>query len=75
MPGQRPSRSLAPTRNLRAILPMARALNAKSLGFEVIYDKSYPPGTTDYGPIVRAIQATSPDMVFAGCLPAGYAWV
>ena len=44
-------------------------LNAKSLGFEVIYDKSYPPGTTDYGPIVRAIQATSPDMVFAAAYP------
>jgi branched-chain amino acid transport system substrate-binding protein len=40
-------------------------LNAKSLGFEVIYDKSYPPGTTDYGPIIRAIQ----DMVFGAAYP------
>jgi branched-chain amino acid transport system substrate-binding protein len=43
--------------------------NAKSLGFEVIYDKSYPPGTTDFSPIIRAIQATSPDMVFAAAYP------
>jgi branched-chain amino acid transport system substrate-binding protein len=43
--------------------------NAKSLGFEVIYDKNYPPGTTDFGPIIRAIGATSPDMVFAAAYP------
>jgi branched-chain amino acid transport system substrate-binding protein len=43
--------------------------NAKSLGFQVIYDKSYPPGTTDFGPIIRAIQATSPDMMFAAAYP------
>jgi branched-chain amino acid transport system substrate-binding protein len=43
--------------------------NATSLGFQVVYDKSYPPGTTDFGPIVRAIQATSPDMVFAAAYP------
>jgi branched-chain amino acid transport system substrate-binding protein len=43
--------------------------NAKSLGFEVIYDKSYPPGTTDFGPIIRSIQAISPDMVFAAAYP------
>ena len=43
--------------------------NAKSLGFEIIYDKSYPPGTTDFSPIIRAIQATSPDMVFAAAYP------
>ncbi len=46
----------------------ARA-NAKSLGFEIIYDKSYPPGTTDFGPILHAIQAASPDMVFAAAYP------
>ncbi len=30
---------------------------------------TYPPTTTDYTPIVRAIQATSPDMVFVGSYP------
>ena len=44
-------------------------LNAKSLGFDIVYDKSYPPGTTDFGPIVRAIQATAPDVVFAAAYP------
>ena len=46
----------------------ARA-NAESLGFEIVYNKSYPPGTTDFGPILRAVQATSPDMVFAAAYP------
>jgi branched-chain amino acid transport system substrate-binding protein len=43
--------------------------NAKSLGFEAVYDKSYPPGTTDLGPIIHAIRATAPDLVFAAAYP------
>jgi branched-chain amino acid transport system substrate-binding protein len=42
---------------------------AKKLGLKVVYDKSYPPNTTDYTPIVRAIQATNPDIVFVGSYP------
>jgi branched-chain amino acid transport system substrate-binding protein len=37
--------------------------NAKQYGFEVVYDKNYPPSTTDFSPIVRAIQAVNPDLV------------
>jgi branched-chain amino acid transport system substrate-binding protein len=37
--------------------------NAKKYGFKVVYDKSYPPSTTDFSPIIRAIQATNPDIV------------
>ena len=40
----------------------ARA-NAKQFGFEVVYDKTYPPNTTDFSPIVRAIQAANADFV------------
>jgi branched-chain amino acid transport system substrate-binding protein len=40
----------------------ARA-NAKAHGLKVVYDKSYPPSTADFAPIVRAIQATNPDLV------------
>ena len=43
--------------------------NAKAGGFDIVYDKSYPPGTTDMVPIVRAIQATNPDLVFACSYP------
>ncbi len=37
--------------------------NAKAAGFKVVYDKTYPPAQTDFTPIVRAIQATNPDLV------------
>jgi branched-chain amino acid transport system substrate-binding protein len=42
---------------------------AKKLGLKVVYDRSYPPSTTDYTPIVRAIQAASPDIVFVASYP------
>jgi branched-chain amino acid transport system substrate-binding protein len=37
--------------------------NAKKAGLKIVYDKSYPPTTTDFSPIVRAIQATNADLV------------
>src|SRR6266436_6585953 len=37
--------------------------NAKAAGLKIVYDKRYPPATTDFAPIVRAIQATNPDIV------------
>src|SRR5882762_5142961 len=42
---------------------------AKSLGLKVVYDKSYPLSTADYSPIVRAIQATNPEIVFVASYP------
>ena len=41
----------------------------KKLGLKVVYDKTYPPNTTDYTPIVRAIQATNPDVVYVASYP------
>jgi branched-chain amino acid transport system substrate-binding protein len=41
----------------------------KKHGFDLVYDKSYPPGTTDFGPVVRALQATNPDIVYIGAYP------
>lgn len=43
--------------------------NAKALGFSVIYDRSYPPATTDFTPIVRAAQAANADLVFVAAYP------
>ena len=37
--------------------------NVKKYGFKSVYDKNYPPSTTDFSPIIRAIQATNPDLV------------
>jgi branched-chain amino acid transport system substrate-binding protein len=47
----------------------ARAV-MKRLGFKTVYDKTYPPNTTDYTPIVRAIAATNPDIFLACSYPA-----
>jgi branched-chain amino acid transport system substrate-binding protein len=41
----------------------------KKHGFKLVYDKSYPPSTTDFGPVVRAVQATNPDILFIGAYP------
>ena len=46
----------------------ARA-NAKKIGLDIVYDKTYPPSTTDYSPIIRAIQATNPDVVCVASYP------
>jgi len=46
----------------------ARA-NAKAAGLDIVYDKSYPPSTVDYTPIVRAVQATNPDFVYVASYP------
>jgi branched-chain amino acid transport system substrate-binding protein len=37
--------------------------NAKELKLKITYDRTYPPSTTDFAPIVRAIQAGNPDLV------------
>jgi branched-chain amino acid transport system substrate-binding protein len=36
--------------------------NANKAGLKIVYDKNYPPNTTDFAPIVRAVQATNPDL-------------
>jgi branched-chain amino acid transport system substrate-binding protein len=46
----------------------ARA-NAKAGGFTIIYDATYPPTTTDFAPVIRAVQAANPDIVFAAAYP------
>ena len=43
--------------------------NAKKFGFQVVYDRTYPPATVDYTPIVRAIRATNPDLVLLASYP------
>jgi branched-chain amino acid transport system substrate-binding protein len=36
--------------------------NAMKSSFKIVYEKSYPPSTTDFSPIVRAVQAANPDL-------------
>jgi branched-chain amino acid transport system substrate-binding protein len=43
--------------------------NAKSAGFIIVYDKTFPPSTTDFSPIVRAIEAANADIVYVASYP------
>jgi branched-chain amino acid transport system substrate-binding protein len=43
--------------------------NAKKLNLNVVYNRRYPPNTTDFTPIVRAIAATNPDVVVVCSYP------
>ncbi|HJU18160.1 MAG TPA: amino acid ABC transporter substrate-binding protein [Stellaceae bacterium] len=43
--------------------------DAKTFGLQIVYDKTYPPTTTDYTPILHAVQATKPDAVFVASYP------
>ncbi|MCY4451143.1 MAG: amino acid ABC transporter substrate-binding protein [Immundisolibacterales bacterium] len=42
---------------------------ADKLGLEIVYDESYHPKTADFSPIVNAIQARKPDIVFVASYP------
>src|SRR5713101_3755511 len=44
-------------------------VNLKKAGLEVVYDKNYPLTTTDFTPIIRAMQATNADVVFISSYP------
>ena len=41
----------------------------KKFGFKTVYDRTYPPSTQDFTPVVRAIKATNPDIVFIASYP------
>ena len=45
----------------RKLLPAA--------GFDLVYDKSYPLGTQDYSPVIRAAKAANPDAFIAYSYP------
>ena len=42
---------------------------SKKNGFEIVYDKSYPLGTQDYTPVVKAAKAANPDAFVAWSYP------
>jgi branched-chain amino acid transport system substrate-binding protein len=46
----------------------ARTL-AKKGGIKSVYDQNYPPATTDFSSLIRAIRASRPDMVFVMSYP------
>jgi branched-chain amino acid transport system substrate-binding protein len=44
--------------------------NAKEAGLTVVYNRSYPPTTADFTPIVRSIAAAHADVVYMASYPA-----
>ncbi len=43
--------------------------NAKAAGLKIAYDRTYPPTTVDFTPIIRAVQAANPDFVYVASYP------
>ena len=43
--------------------------NAKAAGLRIVYDRTYPPTTVDFTPIIRAVQAANPDFVYVASYP------
>ena len=46
-----------------------RAAKFKTAGFEIVYDKSYPLGTQDLAPVIKAAKAANPDAFVAWSYP------
>lgn len=40
--------------------------HARKLGYEIVFNQTYPPGVTDLTPLLSAMKATSPDVVISG---------
>src|SRR6202521_2508250 len=47
----------------------AREIIKEMGGFELVLDRNYPPSTTDFAPILRAVQAANPDIVYVAAYP------
>jgi branched-chain amino acid transport system substrate-binding protein len=52
----------------QTVIAGARETVAK-LGFKAVYDRSYPPSTVDFAPIVRAVNAVNPDIICIASYP------
>jgi branched-chain amino acid transport system substrate-binding protein len=50
-------------------------LNAKAAGLRIVYDSSYPPTTADFTPVVRAVRATNPDVIYVASYPTDSAGI
>ncbi len=59
----------ADVRNTRAMRWMVRGKMPRGACVEVVFERTYPPSTTEFTSVVRAMQAANPDVVFAATLP------
>jgi branched-chain amino acid transport system substrate-binding protein len=44
-------------------------INAKKYGVKIVYDRTYPSNTVDFGSIMRPIKAANPDLIFLASYP------
>lgn len=44
--------------------------HARRLGLRTVYDKVYPPNTVNFTPVLRSLQAASPDVIYVASYPA-----
>lgn len=42
---------------------------AKALNMQVVYDQAYPPNTVEFSSILRALNATKPDIIYVASYP------
>ena len=49
--------------------------NAATAGLKLVYDQAYPPTTTDYAPILRAVRATNPEIIYIASYPTDTAGI
>jgi branched-chain amino acid transport system substrate-binding protein len=49
----------------RSVMDGAKA-HAVELGFDVVFERTYPKGVTDLTPLLSALKATNPDVVIGG---------
>jgi branched-chain amino acid transport system substrate-binding protein len=47
----------------------ARQTIKESGSFELVLDQKYPPTTTDYAPIMQAVKALNPDIIYVAAYP------
>jgi branched-chain amino acid transport system substrate-binding protein len=43
--------------------------NAQKYGLKVVFDRSYPPNTVEFGPLLRGVNASKPELIYVGSYP------
>jgi branched-chain amino acid transport system substrate-binding protein len=65
---QRPKTAAYPSLEDPFAAPVAEAMRVKfeAMGIQTVYDKTYPPETTDMTPTIAKVRSLNPDMVVGG---------
>jgi branched-chain amino acid transport system substrate-binding protein len=43
--------------------------NAKELGIDIVYERTYPPNTIEFSSIIRTVKAAKPELIYIGSYP------